>query len=196
MTISELNAGQGNVNVEGTITEVGESRTFSKFGKEMTVTNAILQDDSGTVKLTLWNEDASKYKEGDKVKITNGYVNEFQGEKQLTSGKFGQIEKVDGSEQSSESDIGKGDSEKDESFLEKAGEKIKEVIEDLTEDKEESEKETEAEETSEESPSKDLDVDETAVEDADGTPDELPVASEDVSSEEGEETEDQEETTI
>jgi replication factor A1 len=94
MTISELNAGQGNVNVEGTITEVGEGRTFSKFGKEMTVANAILQDDSGSIKLTLWNEDASKYKEGDKIKIENGYVNEFQGENQLTAGKFGKMEKV------------------------------------------------------------------------------------------------------
>ena len=102
--ISELNAGQGNVNVEGTITEVGEGRTFSKFGKEMTVANAILQDDSGTVKLTLWNEDVTKFKEGDKIKIENGYVNEFQGEKQLTAGKFGKMEKIDGSEQGSEGD--------------------------------------------------------------------------------------------
>ena len=32
MTISELSAGQGNVNVEGTIGEVGEVKTFNKFG--------------------------------------------------------------------------------------------------------------------------------------------------------------------
>jgi replication factor A1 len=102
MSISELNAGQGNVAVEGTITEVGESRTFSKFGKEMTVANAILKDDSGTIKLSLWNEDASKYKEGDKIKIENGYVNEFQGEMQLTAGKFGKMEKVGEGDASSE----------------------------------------------------------------------------------------------
>ena len=94
MVISELTSGQGNVNVEGTITEVGESRTFSKFGREMTVANAMLKDDSGSIKLTLWNDDVTKFKEGDKVKIENGYVNEFQGENQLTSGKFGKIEKV------------------------------------------------------------------------------------------------------
>ena len=103
MSISELNAGQGNVAVEGTITEVGESRTFSKFGKEMTVANAILKDDSGTIKLSLWNEDASKYKEGDKIKIENGYVNEFQGEMQLTAGKFGKMEKVGEGESSDSS---------------------------------------------------------------------------------------------
>ena len=144
--ISELNAGQGNVNVEGTITEVGEGRTFSKFGKEMTVANAILQDDSGTVKLTLWNEDVNKFKEGDKIKIENGYVNEFQGEKQLTSGKFGKMEKVDGSDSGQEELPAEGGEEapKDESLLEKVEDKIKEVVEDLTEDKEE-----EAEESSE-----------------------------------------------
>lgn len=92
--VSELNTGQGNVDVEGTVTEVGEKRTFNKFGKELTVVNAMLKDDSGSIKLSLWNEDAERFKEGDKIKIVNGYVTEFQGEKQLTSGKFGRIEKA------------------------------------------------------------------------------------------------------
>ena len=48
------------------------------------------------MKLTLWNQDIDKVKIGSILKITNGYVNEFQGEKQLTSGKFGKLEVVDG----------------------------------------------------------------------------------------------------
>ena len=172
MTISELNAGQGNVNVEGTITEVGEGRTFSKFGKEMTVANAILKDDSGTIKLTLWNEDASKYKEGDKIKIENGYVNEFQGEKQLTAGKFGKMEKV-----------GEGEGE-GEGIVEKIKDVVEDVIEDLTEDKEESKDKSKDKDKEEDA--EDTKVDESAVEDADGTPDEKPV----------EETEDQKEAVI
>jgi len=171
MTISELNAGQGNVNVEGTITEVGEGRTFSKFGREMTVANAILQDDSGSIKLTLWNEDVSKYKEGDKVKITNGYVNEFQGEKQLTSGKFGQIEKA-------------GEGEASETPTEEATEAEEATTEVATSDDVPSEE------------GKDTAVDETAVEEADGTPDELPVEDEASSEASAEETVDQEEATI
>jgi replication factor A1 len=91
MTIKELKSGQGNVNVQGVITEVGEIRVFNKFGRELKVANAILKDDSGTIKLTLWNDEANKYKEGDEIKIENGYVNEFQGEPQLTAGKFGKI---------------------------------------------------------------------------------------------------------
>lgn len=96
MKISELNIGQGNVEVEGTIKEIGETKTFNKFGKDLSVANAMLEDESGSVKLTLWNDDVNRFKDGDKLKVVNGYVNEFQGEKQLTSGKFGSLEKVDG----------------------------------------------------------------------------------------------------
>lgn len=93
--VSELRPGQGNVNVIGVIKEIGETRSFNKFGKELKVCNAIFSDESGDIKLTLWNDDASKFTEGDKIKIINGYVNEFQGEKQLTSGKFGQLVKIE-----------------------------------------------------------------------------------------------------
>ena len=103
MKISELQPGQGNIDVEGTISDIGETRTFNKFGKELSVVNAILKDDSGSVKLSLWNEDVTRFKNGDNIKITNGYVNEFQGEKQLTSGKFGKIELADGSASGQES---------------------------------------------------------------------------------------------
>jgi len=97
MKISELNIGQGSVEVEGTVKEIGEAKTFNKFGKDLSVANAILEDESGSIKLTLWNDDVSRFKDGDKLKVVNGYVNEFQGEKQLTSGKFGSLEKIDGS---------------------------------------------------------------------------------------------------
>jgi replication factor A1 len=94
MKISELFVRQGGVEVEGTIKELNEPRIFNKFGKELKVADAILEDDSGAIKLTLWNEDIEKIKAGDKVRISKGYVNEYQGEKQLTSGKFGKIEKI------------------------------------------------------------------------------------------------------
>jgi len=55
-----------------------------------------LQDDSGVITLTLWNEQADEFQVGDNVKVSNGYVNEWQGEKQLTAGKFGKLEKVEG----------------------------------------------------------------------------------------------------
>jgi replication factor A1 len=92
MKISELKTGQGKANVEAEVISVEEPRSFEKFGREIRVANAIIKDDSGSIKLSLWNQDADKVKAGDRVKIINGFVNEFKGEKQLTSGKFGKLE--------------------------------------------------------------------------------------------------------
>ena len=111
MKISEIKANQGNIEVEGVIKEVGETRVFSKYGKDLKVANAIFSDDSGNIKLTLWNDDITRFKDGDKIKITNGYASEFQGEKQLTSGKFGRIEKLDSAPGTSEVEK-KGESKK------------------------------------------------------------------------------------
>jgi|SRR3989338_4160441 len=90
--ISELQPGQGSVNIEVTIKSLDEPRTFNKFGKDLRVANAIVTDGESEIKLTLWNDDIDKVKIGAVVKITNGYVSEFQGEKQLTTGKFGKLE--------------------------------------------------------------------------------------------------------
>jgi len=139
MTISELSVGQSNVNVEGTIIEVGEIRSFDKYGRELKVANTILKDDTGNIKLTLWNEDCTKFKEGDKIKIVNGYVNEFQGEKQLTSGKFGKIEKVDGEANEEDSEE---DSEEETKVEESEEEPKEDSEEDSSNDKEDSEEDS------------------------------------------------------
>ena len=95
MKIGDLRIRQAKVDVEGEITEIGEVKTFQKFGREGRVASATLKDESGKVTLSLWNDDVDKVKVGDKVKITNGYVNEFQGEKQLTAGRFGKLEVIE-----------------------------------------------------------------------------------------------------
>jgi replication factor A1 len=98
MKISELKAGQGKVDIELKIRSKTEPRTINKYGKVLIVANAVGEDDSGDIKITLWNDDVTKVNAGDKIKISNGYVSEFNGERQLTSGKFGKIEVVSGSE--------------------------------------------------------------------------------------------------
>ena len=95
MKISELQVKQGNVNIdEAEIIEKTPVREFQKFGKQGKVCNVVIKDDSGTVQLTLWNEDVDKYDVGDKVKLTDCYVGEWQGEKQVTTGRNGAIEKL------------------------------------------------------------------------------------------------------
>ena len=92
MKVKELRAGQGKVDIEVEVKSKAEPRVFNKYGRDLTVCNAVVSDDSGEIALSLWNDDVEKIKAGDKIKITNGYVSEFNGTKQLTSGKFGKIE--------------------------------------------------------------------------------------------------------
>lgn len=92
--IGSLQPKQGKVDVEADVVEMGQPREFSKFGKTGRVANATIKDDSGKIKLTLWNEEIDRVKVGVRVRISNGYVNEWQGEKQLTAGRFGSLEVV------------------------------------------------------------------------------------------------------
>lgn len=96
MKISELQARQGKVDLVAEVVEKEEPRSFEKFGKSGKVCNAKLKDETGEVKLTLWNEEVDMVNVGDKVQITNGYVNEWQGELQLSAGKFGKMEVIKG----------------------------------------------------------------------------------------------------
>ncbi len=95
MEIKDLEPRQGKVDLIATVVEKEEPREFEKFGKSGKVCNATIKDDTGTVKLTLWNEQVEQVNVGDKIQMTNGYVNEWQGEKQLSSGKFGNLEVVE-----------------------------------------------------------------------------------------------------
>ncbi len=103
MKVSELKAGQGKVDIELTVKTKEPERVFNKYGKELKVANAMAADDSGDqIKLSLWNDEIGKINVGDKVKISNGYVSEFNGEKQLSAGKFGKLEVVGAGSSSSE----------------------------------------------------------------------------------------------
>jgi replication factor A1 len=95
MKISELKAGMRNVSVTGKIESVGEPRTVNlKTGGTNTVADAIISDETGSIKLSLWGDDVNKVQPGDKVSIENGYINTFKGENSISVGKFGNLKKI------------------------------------------------------------------------------------------------------
>ncbi len=93
MKINELRDGMKRVSVEGKVTEKGEAREVMSRFKDQThqVANAIIADDTGTIKLTLWNEQINQVNLNDNVKVENGYVTSFRGEIQLNVGKYGTL---------------------------------------------------------------------------------------------------------
>lgn len=95
MLINELQPGPANGEIVALVSEKSNIREFDKFGKKGRVCNAILEDESGSITLTLWNEEIDSLNAGDKIKLSNGWVSEFRGEKQISTGKFGQIETLE-----------------------------------------------------------------------------------------------------
>ncbi|MBT3463885.1 hypothetical protein HN789_04470 [archaeon] len=94
MHIKDLEVNQGRIMIVAEIIEMNNIREFNKFGKKGKVCNAMIKDSSGKIQLTLWDDQIDEYFVNDKIKITNGYVKEWQGEKQLSVGKYGSIEKI------------------------------------------------------------------------------------------------------
>jgi len=83
------------VNLSGKIINIDGPRDVqTKFGPGQVAT-ATLQDESGTVKVTLWNENISKVSLNDTVQIENGYVDSFRGELQLNVGRYGKLTKTE-----------------------------------------------------------------------------------------------------
>jgi len=100
MKITSLRDGMRRVDVVGTIESVDAPRTVSlRAGGQSDVADAILRDETGSIKVPLWNEDIGKVKRGAVVSIQNGYTTNFRGELQLSVGKYGRlIVQADGSD--------------------------------------------------------------------------------------------------
>ena len=92
-TIDQLNKPQNRLEpVEGVIDTISEPRTVNlRTGGQAQVADAVLKDDTGQIKLTLWDAQIKMVKSGSKVKIENGYVTSFKGENSLNVGKYGKL---------------------------------------------------------------------------------------------------------
>ena len=127
MEIKDLKIREGNVNITVDIVDVGEVREFDKFGKTGRVATAVAKDETGDVKLTLWNEQIDQVKAGDKVQITNGYVSEWQGEPQLTTGKMGKLEVLGDSKETKEEMTKGPDEEENKKTYQESEDRLKEI---------------------------------------------------------------------
>ncbi len=93
LKIKELREGMRKVDIEGKVVEIGQPREVrSRYGEQtFRVADAVISDETGTVKLTLWNEQIGQVKVNDSVRIENGYTGSFRGELQLNVGKYGKL---------------------------------------------------------------------------------------------------------
>jgi replication factor A1 len=93
MKINELRDGMRRVSVVAKVIEKSEPREVRSRYRDETyrVADAIISDESGKIKLTLWNQQIDQVNIDDTVKIENGYIRSFRGEIQLNVGKYGTL---------------------------------------------------------------------------------------------------------
>lgn len=95
--VKDLTPQSRRVNVVVKVMSIGEPKEIpSRFGGEpKKVAEAKVGDETGTVILSLWQEQIGSVSEGDVLSIENGYISLVQGHMRLNIGKYGKMTKTD-----------------------------------------------------------------------------------------------------
>ena len=89
-SIHDLRAGMKRVNLKADVLEIPKpAQVHTQFGNTVMVVNALVGDETGKIKLCLWEGQISAIAIGDNIEIKNAQVCVFRGERQLRLGKNG-----------------------------------------------------------------------------------------------------------
>ena len=91
--IEDIHDGQQRIVAEGHVDQIRGPRTVQsrKTGEDLKVSDIILSDDTGSIKLVLWNKQIPQVKENTSIRIDEGYVKTYRDELQLSIGQWGSI---------------------------------------------------------------------------------------------------------
>lgn len=92
--VAELTPSSRAVNVTAKVVSKTEVRNIAagRDGSPHKVCDALVGDETGTVYLTLWDDNIEKVAEGSTVTVGNGYVTLFRGNMRLNVGRYGTLE--------------------------------------------------------------------------------------------------------
>ena len=92
MKINDIKRGMSGISVTAKIIDISDPRTVqTKYGKR-NVADAILEDETGQIVLSLWENQINSVAIGDTVTVSGAYVTEFKDKLQLSVPKSGKIE--------------------------------------------------------------------------------------------------------
>ena len=92
--VGELTPASRAVNVTAKVVSKSEIREIpmGRDGSAHKVCDALVGDETGSVYLTLWDDNIEKVNDGDTVRVENGYVTLFKGNMRLNIGKYGKLD--------------------------------------------------------------------------------------------------------
>lgn len=95
-SISDLRAGMNNVSLKAKVLEVTPTKhVVTRYGNLASLAKALLSDETGKIKLCLWNEQIDAVAAGYTVQIENARTSTFRGERQLSLGKTGTVSNIE-----------------------------------------------------------------------------------------------------
>jgi replication factor A1 len=95
MPIRDLRIGMSHVSLKAKVLEIpGPTQVLTRFGNYANVANALISDETGTIKLCLWNEQINSISIGDTIQIENARASTFRGERQLSIGRKGTLSSI------------------------------------------------------------------------------------------------------
>lgn len=106
--IRDLRFGMKQINIKARVVDIPKAAlVFTRFGEYAHVSNAVIADETGTIKLCLWNEKINEVSVDSVVQIENASVTKFRGENQLRLGKNGRLNVIENTGFPSSSEIEK-----------------------------------------------------------------------------------------
>jgi len=92
--VGELTPQSRAVNVTAKVVSKSEVRDIpmGRDGSPHKVCDALVGDETGSIYLTLWDDNIEKVNENDTIRVENGYVTLFKGNMRLNIGKYGKLE--------------------------------------------------------------------------------------------------------
>jgi replication factor A1 len=92
MKIAEIKRGMSSIVIEATVIDISDERDVqTKYGRK-SVADALLEDDTGQINMSLWEDQITSVSVGDKVSVSGAYVTEFRDKLQLNIPKSGKLE--------------------------------------------------------------------------------------------------------
>lgn len=95
--IGELSPRSRGVNLVAKVVSKSPERVVSSQydQAEHRLSEALIADETGAINLVLWDEKIDQVKEGDVIRVVNGFVKVFRGRMQLNLGRYGSLEASD-----------------------------------------------------------------------------------------------------
>jgi hypothetical protein len=95
-SIRDLRAGMSHVSLKAKVLEVTQPKhVVTRYGNLASLAKALIADETGKIKLCLWNKQIDSVAAGDTIQIENARTSTFRGEKQLSLGKKGTLNNIE-----------------------------------------------------------------------------------------------------